>query len=64
MAEGEKMHSKLPDSLFLNRKKTTKKPTIFRKLAVFNRKVDPGGKTKLREHKRFKKQEQKCHEKE
>lgn len=39
MAEGEKMHSKLPGSLFLSRNRQPKKPTIFWKLAAFNRKL-------------------------
>lgn len=52
MAEGEKMHSKPPGSLFLSRNRQPKKPTTLAKLAAaFNRKTDAGRKTKLREHK-------------
>lgn len=62
MAEGGKMHSKLLSPLSLNINRQPKKPTIFRKPAVWKRKIDHGGKTKLGEHKKILKQEQ-CYEK-
>lgn len=44
MAEGEKMHSKPPGSLFLSRNRQPKKPITLGKLAAFNRKTDVGKK--------------------
>lgn len=56
MAEGEEVCSNLLSPSFVSIKRQLKKLTMLRNLAAG--KIDPSGKTKLREHERFLKQEQ------